>query len=360
MKNFIILLLSATIVCGADWPIPIGVGHDNLTANLITVSNLGGQKVTLNTSPSSQVSDSTYFPFYAIYGIETTTGAASIGGIYVSMTHNGGTPLTSYYGARFIKALSSGSYTTTGYGIAVTESGAFTASNNYGIYIGNQARGTNSNYGIYSVGGSNYFGGLLKASGGIEIGSTSNYFGGTNRFQAVYDDLRTDGTAIRTTGASALTWGAWGGSSILYGYSFPDGATTTEFWCNFQLPHAWKQGTDADIHIHISPSTAPSAPNTNIVLQLTYVWQNINGTNTTETTVNVTNSLSGASAWQHKLVDLATLSGTGKTLSSIIRCNIKRIPSNDSDNYNGSIFVNAIDAHIQIDSLGSESEVIKY
>lgn len=187
----------------------------------------------------------------------------------------------------------------------------------------------------------------------------TNFFGGTNRFNTVYDDLRTDGAAIRTTGASALSWGAWGGSSLLYGYSFPDGATTTEFWCNFQLPHAWKQGTDADIHIHIAPSTTPAAPNTNIVLQLTYVWQNVNGTNTTETTVNVTNSLSGAVAWQHKLVDLAQASGSGKTLSSIIRCNVRRISGDAADTYNGSIFVNAIDAHIQIDSLGSEGETTK-
>lgn len=185
----------------------------------------------------------------------------------------------------------------------------------------------------------------------------TNFFGGTNRFNTVYEDLRTDGTAIRTVGANQMSWGTFGTNSDLQGYYFPD-AQTTEFWANFQLPHGWKYGTDANIHLHFSPSTTPSGSATNVIFQLTYIWKEINGTNTATTTVNVTNSISGAVAWQHKLVSLATASGTGKTLSSVVRCNVKRIGGTDS--YDGSIFVQAFDAHIQMDSLGSEGEVLKY
>ena len=55
MKNFIILLLSITIVCGADWPIPIGNGYDTAFATNISVGYLSAAANITSAVSSNQI-----------------------------------------------------------------------------------------------------------------------------------------------------------------------------------------------------------------------------------------------------------------------------------------------------------------
>lgn len=65
---------------------------------------------------------------------------------------------------------------------------------------------------------------------------------------------------------------------------------------------------------------------------------------------------------KHYLTDLGTLTGTGKTMSSMLLCRLFRDATGalKTDDYGNTTFGLEIDFHIEIDSFGSIAEYTKY
>lgn len=178
------------------------------------------------------------------------------------------------------------------------------------------------------------------------------------RLSTAWDDLRVPvnatniGSANDPNFAQVLTNGS--GSQGVYTYLFSASAEE-ELFFSVQLPHAWKEGTDIEPHVHWFPTTT----NTGTVRWgLEYTWASVNGT-FGNTTIIYVNDAADGTAFKHQLADFAAISATGQTLSSMLMCRIFREAGNVADTYTGDVGLLEIDFHHRIDSLGSLSEYVK-
>ena len=175
----------------------------------------------------------------------------------------------------------------------------------------------------------------------------------------VYEDLRIDALATPVTADEPALTSGFGGAPTVYQRMFQGTARDDKIYFNVQLPHAWKEGGEFEIHIHTAPWTTPVATDT-VVWELQWNWQNIDDTFGTPKMRLIKQPLSGVAQWQHKLVELADFESSNKTISSVMYGVLTRkAVSNASDTYTGGMTVLYIDCHYEVDALGSGSELVK-
>lgn len=189
-----------------------------------------------------------------------------------------------------------------------------------------------------------------------------------------WDDLRIEPVA-RTTGANAPTFEKWyddaGGTSRgVYLYSFDDAnaGSEKEIFFTMQMPHSWDLG-NIEIHVHWvgAVDDTTSAPRWG----LEYAWKEIGEVFGDTTTVysDGSNYVQGGTEaditlGKHYISKFAeiTADNTQNTISSILVARLFRDSANAADTYNaagakcGLLY---IDAHIQMNSLGSTDEYTK-
>jgi hypothetical protein len=185
-----------------------------------------------------------------------------------------------------------------------------------------------------------------------------------------WEDLRVEPTA-RTTGTFAPTFEKWlddsGNSSRgVYLYSFDDAASNAEkeVFFTMQMPHAWN-ATPIYFHVHWIGSTSDTTAAPRWGLE--YQWMDIGETYTNSSIVyGITKYPVDAdiTALKHYLTTFTPLdpSTTANGLSSILIGRLFRNSSDAADTYNvggnkcGLLY---IDAHYQMDALGSDEELSK-
>ncbi len=125
----------------------------------------------------------------------------------------------------------------------------------------------------------------------------------------------------------------------------------------FQLPHAWREGSNLIPHIHFSKTTTGSGyPN----FKIKYKWGNIGEVIPTFSAfISGTLEVSDSNTVDKQaLIDFGELDGTGKKISSMICVYLERV-NDASDTYAGDINLYELDIHYQVDSFGSIQEFIK-
>ena len=170
-----------------------------------------------------------------------------------------------------------------------------------------------------------------------------------------WDDLRSPASAINPAGSAvAATVDQEDGSLV-----FSNGQTQTiAIW--FQMPHAWKVGTDVSLHLHWAKTTSAAGT---VKWQSKYEWTNIGGTRAgysvfVDGTEAIPNSnISG----KHAIFEFTDLSGIGKGISSMIGVVIQRLSSGTgADTYAAPVKLFEVDIHYQVDGFGSQEEYVKY
>jgi hypothetical protein len=135
-----------------------------------------------------------------------------------------------------------------------------------------------------------------------------------------------------------------------------DGAATSEMlYGSFELPHGYKEGTDITVHVHWTPTNANAG---NVKWQFEYAWQNVDGTYGAPTTITVTDS-TDSTAWKHLRADFAAISGTGKTIGSVLVFRIFRDPADAADTYASDAGLIDIGCHVELDTVGSRQITTK-
>lgn len=190
-----------------------------------------------------------------------------------------------------------------------------------------------------------------------------------------WDDLRIEPVA-RTTGANAPTFEKWyddaaGSSRGVYLYSFDDaaGGSEKEVFFNMQMPHAWIQpGTSIHLHVHWVGAVDDTTASPRWALE--YAWKNLGQVYADTTTIYVNTHHSGGAtlanitANTHYISEFSDITPdtTQNFLSSVIIGRLYRDSADAGDTYNaagakcGLLY---IDAHVEIDTLGSRDEYIK-
>lgn len=185
----------------------------------------------------------------------------------------------------------------------------------------------------------------------------------------VFDDLRIEPVA-RTTGTNAPTFEKWyddaaGTSRGVYLYSFANESVASnedEVFFSMQMPHSWA-GTAISMHVHwVGASTVNAS---DVIWGMEYNWKDIG--EVFGDTVIVTSSATlvpddaNITANKHYISEFADLTPgtTADGISSILIGRLFRNSSNAGDNYTDKVGLLYIDAHIEINSLGSNSEYVK-
>jgi hypothetical protein len=226
----------------------------------------------------------------------------------------------------------------------VSTPGYFDATNGY--YFSGVA-GTSTTNTIFDRGGTNW---TITVQGGIVTSVASNVVD-------QWEDLQVPGLSAKT-GASAPSLGNFLGAGGLQIYLFQAASVDDQVYFTVQFPHAYKEGTDVEPHVHWT-QTAATGAGTNVVWGLEYSWANANTEFPAVATIYVTNTISGTN-WQHQIASFPTVSGTNKTVSSIMNCRLFRAGNSaTADDYDQNAALLQFDIHYKRDSNGSVNELSK-
>ena len=124
-----------------------------------------------------------------------------------------------------------------------------------------------------------------------------------------------------------------------------------------QMPHSWKEGSDIYPHLHWSPTTTDTG---DVVFSLSYKWQNIEEADPGSwTTMTSLVAPADGAAYKHQMDSFGAITGTGKTISSILKIKISRLGGDAADTYGAISLLSQFDIHYQMDSTGSRSQGTK-
>lgn len=173
----------------------------------------------------------------------------------------------------------------------------------------------------------------------------------------VYDDLWPTSTDPGS-GAAAPAYTAYNGN--LKGWEFVGtGVLVKELQAKWQFSHKYKEGTDCVPHIHLAvPNDGTGG---DIKMYFEYTWTNIDGTIGGTATISGTLTIAASAGLLHKklIFNSAAISGSGKTISSIISARIYRDPADVADTFGSSVWLKSMDIHYQIDTMGSRQTMVK-
>jgi hypothetical protein len=176
----------------------------------------------------------------------------------------------------------------------------------------------------------------------------------------VYDDIRINPGSFDRPGVSdpvLIAYDVNGGgiSTYLYEFAKNDIASFT-----VQIPHSYKTGENIKIHIHWSPGPRGAAESGNYVgWKIDYSWANIDGTFGTMATLDLSDVCDGTNH-KHQMTPDISITGTGKGISSMLLCNIKRTDTGTDDTWAGTLtgelpLLLEIDIHYPINTIGSRN-----
>ena len=182
---------------------------------------------------------------------------------------------------------------------------------------------------------------------------------------SVWDDLLINSGLFQFAGSNDPVWRDWqpGGSGTsfrLLHFNLND-----EIYFSCQLPHTYKEGTDLHVHVHWTPAKRGNEESGSYVgWKLDYTWTNINGSAFAPSAViDMSDTCSGTDDYHEVSEGLTVLSGTGKTISSMLVCRLFRSDTGTDDTWTGT---NAdapallqFDIHHEIDAGGSRQEWVK-
>jgi hypothetical protein len=137
--------------------------------------------------------------------------------------------------------------------------------------------------------------------------------------------------------------------------NFNDGVTN-EIFFDIPVPHEYKEGTSIETAVRWLPTTSPASTE-NVIWKLDYNW--INDTdvlNTVTVTTKSVTAATGTTGLKRILSSLGLITGTGKTINSILHCRFYRDGTNGSDTYTAAAALEEVDFIFECDSLGSETE----
>lgn len=174
----------------------------------------------------------------------------------------------------------------------------------------------------------------------------------------VYDDLRiTAGSFDRpgTSDPAMVVYAPGGGAVSTY---LPEFQVDDIVSFVVQLPHGYKTGQDIKVHVHWTPGANGVTESGNKVgWKVDWTWANIGGAFGAMATADCSDACNGVDH-EHNMSPEVTITGSGKSISSMLICNLKRTDTGTDDTWVGAAsgqlpMVLEVDFHFPIDTIGS-------
>lgn len=201
----------------------------------------------------------------------------------------------------------------------------------------------------------------------LRVGTSPNYAyiesDGTFRLTGsatAWEDLRIDGLSARVGVTAPTDEVGWRGDNNFLARNFVH-TQADEIQFQVQMPHAWLLGSDISPHVHLSPWITGTQAVQAVQFIFEYYWANIGETfPVSGTSITLSYTWTGSKQWDHILCDhiSSDIVGTGKSLSSIMKCRLYR-DNTVANNLAGKVTFLYTDLHYQVDGLGSNLEYIK-
>lgn len=121
-----------------------------------------------------------------------------------------------------------------------------------------------------------------------------------------------------------------------------------------QTEHSVKILSDCQIHCHFTiPSAAPDTRY--IAFQTDVIVGDVSGAYTVASGSPFISEIAiEPSAYgRHNVMGLATLNKENEKISTIIMVRLTRVSASSGPNYSGEVYLNFVDTHVQLDSVGS-------
>jgi len=181
-----------------------------------------------------------------------------------------------------------------------------------------------------------------------------------------WEDLRFPAVSTKLGGTNDPTFLVFKtngtGSQGVFVYWFSK-TVEQELYFACQLPHSYQEGTGIYPHVHWVPKTN-GASGALVSWGLEYTWANMSTTYGDSTIIYANSHIVNDAvlvAGRHYLSSFATISGTGKTISSMLICRVFRDATGAglTDDYDDEAGLLEIDFHYKLDTVGSSSEESK-
>ncbi|NDP21333.1 MAG: hypothetical protein GZ091_09675 [Paludibacter sp.] len=183
-----------------------------------------------------------------------------------------------------------------------------------------------------------------------------------NGAATTYNDLLINPSTARNNGNNVPTWALFVNTNM-FTWTFADGSLK-EVTFTVQLPHDYKEGSTIFPHVHWSSTAAPGTQRIKWVLE--YQWVNHESSFAASSSSSESGfALAGVTgrsvaAYEHIITPLGSgISGTGKTISSVLVCRLYRDGAAADDTFTGDAFLLSTDFHYEIDSFGSRNPFVK-
>ena len=212
---------------------------------------------------------------------------------------------------------------------------------------------------------------IRSSAGNVWIGGDTNYSkfeaDGTLEFigtATVWEDVRIIPGSFDKPGISDPSYVAYdvnggGTSTYLTEWALNDIASFT-----LQMPHSYQEGEDVYIHLHWTPGPNGAGENGNTVgWKIQYSWANMDSNFPTMATADLSDACDGTNH-KHQMTPEVQITGTGKTISNMLICNITRTDTGADDTWGGTGAGNLpmlleVDLHFPINTVGSRQKLIK-
>lgn len=195
--------------------------------------------------------------------------------------------------------------------------------------------------------------GVVNSTGSlISAGLADKLNANTPNGAVGWEDLRAPATAINPTGIVA----APSYDDVNVGYSF-NPTLDQRVDIIFQLPHAWKKGTNIRPHIHVRPL---ANSNGNVLWQLHTSFSNNFGVQPaftiTNTNMVISNSDGNIILKEYKITFGNTVPNVLSNESSCVKYKLIRMGADGQDTYAGDILLDEFDCHYLAEKAGTSME----
>ena len=200
-------------------------------------------------------------------------------------------------------------------------------------------------------------------TGSTFIGGAANYskFEGNGFLEfdgdaRAYDDLQFPISNAKVPASNFPNWETFTTNTKEYSFAVDDYIDTQAN----ELPHWWEEGTTGHVHLHITTKAA-NATGADRFAKFT-VWVGYSDVDEVwvETSFTAEYTIpTGTLALTHLYLDMGNLTLTNYLIGAEVKCRIKRIAATGGTEYTGNIFITQTGIHLEKDTVGSRTELVK-
>jgi hypothetical protein len=166
----------------------------------------------------------------------------------------------------------------------------------------------------------------------------------------VFNDLIIPLESAKTPASNAPTWATFNGN--LYAYTF---AVNDHVYLQAtEVLHGYKEGSNIEFHVHWATNGSDGTDRA-VNWEIEYSWADVNEVFPASATVSAETTITAnTTSLTHKYTSVASISGTGYKLGSILKARLRRITSAGTAPANNP-FGLMVGIHYELDTIGSRT-----